>query len=98
MGRDRNAFAHVQVSGAGGGKDSSVTQDCILGKVHVFQGVGRHHVGEGLITKARNAVITTASKTDVQKTLRGGSVFCTSVLDAMVIIAFPAFVMSPSPT
>ena len=42
----------------------------ILGKVHVFQGLGRHHVGEGLITRARNAVITTASKTDVQKTLR----------------------------
>ena len=73
MGRDRNALAHVQVSGAGGpgGKDSSVTQDCILGKVHVFQGVGRHHVGEGLITRARNAVITIASRTDVQKTLRG---------------------------
>ena len=30
VGRDRNAFAHVQVSGAWGGrKDSSVTQDCI---------------------------------------------------------------------
>ena len=73
MGRDRYAFAHVQVSGAGGGggKASSVTQDCILGKVHVFQGVGRHHVGEGLITKAGNAIITIASKTDVQKTLRG---------------------------
>ena len=72
MGRDRNAFAHVQVSGAGGGgKDSSVTQDCILGKVHVFQGVGRHHVDEGLITKAGNAIITIASKTDVQKTLQG---------------------------
>ena len=74
VGRDRNAFAHVQVSGAGGGggKDSSVTQDCILGKVHVFQGVGRNHVGEGLITKAGNAIITIiASKTDVQKTLRG---------------------------
>ena len=54
VGRDRNAFAHVQVSGAGGGgKDSSVTQ------------------GEGLITKAGNAIITIASKTDVQKTLRG---------------------------
>ena len=55
----------------GGGKDSSVTQDCILGKVHVFQGVGRHHVGEGLITKTGNAIITIASKTDVQKALRG---------------------------
>ena len=58
-----------QGPGGGGGKDSSVTQDCILGKVHVFQGVGRHHVGEGLITKAGNAIITIASKTDVQKTL-----------------------------